>query len=601
MHDISLAKDYCLLPNDEGLIDFDSTGRLETAYSAYQKKLNATGNVDFGDLILLPYKILTENPEIQKQMQFRFRVIMVDEYQDSNVAQFKLLQALCGNVKETGTYVCVVGDDDQSIYKFRGAEVKNILQFSEVFPDTQIVRLERNYRSTEEILHTADIVIKKNSQRLGKTLHAERGKGAKPVLAFLENQADEAEYCSRLIYNSVLDSEKNTHFKDWAILYRTNAQSLSFEKCFMQKKIPYVVVGSLKFFAREEVKDLISFLELLANAKNEVAFKRIINKPARGLGEKTQNQIVENAQNSLIGETSLIESAKTLLPTFSKKAKEGLEHFLKIFSSFENELKTKDAPSVPQKTLDSLILKIAEESELVEYYKAKDDFSGSSKVENIQEFAGAAQKYECSMTGLLEFLDAIELDRTLSEDDEKSEDAVTLITLHNTKGLEFNNVVITGMEAGVFPREDKIGSELEEERRLFYVGITRARNELYFTTCAARTLYGRTNQMMISPFLLEAGNIFTTFGKVPSYYKQKTLPQKENFSDSCENSEFYELFQKFKKGTTVFNDDFGYGQIISTDFSSGEFVAKVKFENSGIKTFLPQYQKSALEIIKNDF
>lgn len=616
MHDIFLTKDYCLTPEDENFLDFDTTGYLEEGFIAYHKKLRATGNVDFGDLIYLSYLILKENPEIQKQMQYRFKVVMVDEYQDSNVAQFKLLEALVGS-SENSPYLCVVGDDDQSIYKFRGAEVKNILQFPEIFPNTQIIRLEKNYRSTEEILNTADIVIKKNTERLGKTLQSQRGKGSKPVLAFLENQNYEAEYCAKLIYNSILDSEKENNFSDWAILYRTNAQSLSFEKEFLRKKIPYVVVGALKFFQREEVKDLIAWLEILINPRNEVAFKRIINKPTRGIGEKTQNLIIENAQNNPEFQNNLIESSKNLLPNLSKKAKEGLENFLSLYKTFSDSFKTSEAENdnelltkdeireilekeiLPENPLSQIITKIAEESGLIEFYKSKDDFIGSNKIGNIEELANSAEKYEYTKKGLLDFLDTIELDRALSENQEETTDAVTLITLHNTKGLEFNKVIITGMEAGIFPKEGKTNSELEEERRLFYVGITRARDELYLTSCRFRTMYGRTQEMMVSPFIIEAGNIFKVMGKAPSYYKKEISDDKD--STNSVPGKFIELAEKFKKGTNVYNDDFGYGQIFSVDFSSSEFVVKVKFETGGIKTYLPEYQKSALEIIKNEF
>ena len=206
MHDISLAKDYCLSPDDKELEVFDSTGYLYPAYKAYEKKLKSTGNVDFGDLIRLPVKIMEENSEIQRQMNYRFKVIMVDEYQDSNVAQFKLLKMLSGNPEETGCYVCVVGDDDQSIYKFRGAEVKNIIQFPDVYKNTQIIRLERNYRSTAKILKTADVIISKNKNRLGKTLVSQRGEGEKPSLTFLRDQNAEAMYCAHLIKNDVYSS-----------------------------------------------------------------------------------------------------------------------------------------------------------------------------------------------------------------------------------------------------------------------------------------------------------------------------------------------------------------------------------------------------------
>lgn len=635
-HDISLAKDYCLGPEDD-VSDFDSTGFLAEAYAAYEKKLKSTGNADFGDLIMLPVKIIEQNPEIARQMHYRFKVIMVDEYQDSNVCQFRLLKALAGNPEETGTYVCVVGDDDQSIYKFRGAEVQNILRFSDEFPGTQLIKLERNYRSTSQILHAADVVIGKNHDRIGKTLVSERGEGSVPTLAFLDHGKSEAEYCSRLIWNSVHDKTNPAKYSDWAILYRTNAQSLNFETEFLHKKIPYTVVGSLKFFEREEVKDLIAWLDFLANPRNEIAFRRIINKPVRGIGPKTQDLIVQTAsgtEENLIKDQSLLDTAKNLADSLSKKASEGLrefcsmaEGFIREFSDWEQDLSFDDDFDIPEDyekvlsgdensqtqendsdgsgnsvPLSILIEKISVESGLVDYHKSQDSVQGSNKVGNLQELANSAEKYECSRKGLLQFLDTIELDRVLAEEAEDQIDAVTLITLHNTKGLEFNRVVITGLENGIFPREDKTGSELEEERRLFYVGITRAKNELYLTSCQSRTMYGRTSSMMPSLFLMEAGKIFKTFGKAPlcyRYLEQQSDSEGDDELISENAGVFAELSQKFKKGQKIYHDDYGYGQVISQDFSSGEFVIQIQFETGGKKTFLPQYQSRSLEIIKD--
>ena len=253
-HQIALAKDYCLGPKDE-LAVIASEFDLPDIYAKYEARLRSTGNVDFGDLIMMPVSVMEECPEIAAQIHTRFGVIMVDEYQDSNIAQYKLLQKISGVQEGYNNYVCVVGDDDQSIYKFRGAEVQNILTFSQKFPGTQIIRLERNYRSTSEILDAASLVVNKNSDRLGKTLVADRGKGGMPVLAYLPDQNAEVMFASELIRKHV---EEGGKYSDWAILYRTNAQSLGFEKDFLHKHIPYVVVGSLKFYEREEIKDDLS-------------------------------------------------------------------------------------------------------------------------------------------------------------------------------------------------------------------------------------------------------------------------------------------------------------------------------------------------------
>ncbi|MBR0100147.1 MAG: UvrD-helicase domain-containing protein, partial [Treponema sp.] len=549
---IALAKDYCLKPDSPELLTkeaFLNPGDFPQMYEAYEKRLRATGNVDFGDLILLPYLALEENAALREKMYRRFRVIMVDEYQDSNVAQFKLLEALSGFNEGSGTYVCVVGDDDQSIYKFRGAEIQNILNFPKIFDGTKIVRLESNYRSTQEILSLADNVIKNNSGRLGKTLRAERGSGKTPVLAFLPNQDDEVHFCADLIQKT---HSMGTPYSDWAILYRTNAQSMGFESEFVRKKIPYIIVGSLKFFEREEVKDLIAWLELVANHKNEIAFHRIINKPARGIGNKTQDAIVlaSQTEHHLIEESGeikqnfetndIIAACRYKMPSLSAKVRGELSKFIEIFDEIENlfgedvsaggelaeqvvsgEIDSSGASlsqdgenNLPQnssvnsvasvrnssdelkkresrKTLAELIEIIAKKSGLASYYEERDKDEHTFRVENIQELANAAVPYPLARQGLLDFLDNIQLDRTLSNADEDiAEDAVTLITLHNTKGLEFNRVVMTGMEEGVFPRNGDDEEEMEEERRLCYVGITRAKNELYLTSCAVRRMYG---------------------------------------------------------------------------------------------------------------
>ena len=321
---IALAKDYCLFPEDD-LSCIHSDFDLNEIYSAYQKRLAATGNVDFGDLIMLPVKVLQENPNVARYIHNRFKVIMVDEYQDSNIAQYRLLQEISGVKEKNDSYVCVVGDDDQSIYHFRGAEVQNILTFPEKFPNTDIIKLETNYRSTSKILQTASLVVKNNVDRLGKNLISARGDGKMPVLAFLPDQEGEVRFVSEVIRKSV---EKGDSYSDWAILYRTNAQSLGFEKEFIHKKIPYVVVGSLKFYQREEIKDALAYLSLCANPKDEISFRRIINKPSRGIGEKTQDKILETAiryqedeegQIQIVYE-DLVQTAQNIASSFAKSS-----------------------------------------------------------------------------------------------------------------------------------------------------------------------------------------------------------------------------------------------------------------------------------------
>lgn len=593
---IALAKDYCLLPGDLELSRICDEPIFPEVYEKYQQRLRKTGNVDFGDLILLPYLILKENDLIRKSFHARYKVILVDEYQDSNVAQFKLLQELSGVNENSGTYVCVVGDDDQSIYKFRGAEIQNILNFKDEFPGTKIIRLETNYRSTSEILNCAGNVVKNNSGRLGKELVSARGKGKKPALVFLPSQDDETEFCYSLIEQAY---EHGIPYSDWAILYRTNAQSLGFETEFLHKKIPYEVVGSLKFYEREEIKDIISWLSFIVNQRDEISFRRIVNKPVRGIGNTTQDKIIEASDGNSI--LNGVESLK-----LSKKAKEGFDFFKSLVEKFSNEL-----PNVPvtseaallagqainennivfadEKKLSEFVEKVVKESGLEEFHKDQDEEIGTQKIENLQELVNSAVLYPCTKQGLLDFLDHINLDRTLKteSEEENQKDKVTLITLHNTKGLEFKRVIITGMESGIFPREGKTESELEEERRLFYVGITRAKDELYFTSCGVRRLFGRTNFMIPSPFLAELGNEIRILGQKP-----------DSFSSS--RTEKSPLEKKYCMGACVFHDDYGHGQIIRSSYSDeGEYVVTVSFETGGIKKFFPKYQKNSL-LVEDD-
>lgn len=660
-HSIALAKDYCLPPDSLRLGEVSSDPLFPEVYAAYQKRLRSTGNVDFGDLIMLPVQVLAENANIARQMHCRYRVIMVDEYQDSNVAQFLFLKALSGVDQDSGTYVCVVGDDDQSIYKFRGAEVQNILNFQKEFPGTQLIRLERNYRSTSAILNAANCVIKNNSDRLGKTLSAERGDGKKPDLIFLPNQDDEAAFCAELIKKQV---KKGGTYSDWAILYRTNAQSLVFESEFLHKRIPYQVVGTLKFYEREEIKDLLAFLALLANPKDEIAFRRIVNKPARGLGPTSQDKIIDAAKSK---SQDLITASKELAPSLSKKAREGLEKFSALVDSFKEKLGDSTAaendsseagdfgaPTVPaakaanaSQNLGTLVEEIMQKSGLEEYHQADDEISGTQRVANMQELANNASLYPLNMDGLLEFLDSIELDRTLASQEDQSLDRVTLITLHNTKGLEFKRVIITGLEQGIFPRADKSAAELEEERRLFYVGITRAQDELYITSCAARRMYGRTEFMQPSVFLQEAGaDTFRLLGNVPPSFERAInggFLSGADFGDEGDygggeysDGDFYDdtaqygqqgrgassnfdassnfgaqgfgtsaapkikhpLAKKYGLGQAVYHDDYGYGQIVKASVKDGEYVIEVQFQNGGTKKFLPAYQAAQLMVIK---
>ena len=586
-HQISLAKDYCLSPEDD-LSFIASEFDLNDIYKQYQNRLRATGNVDFGDLIMMPVLIMDENPYLASKIHDRFKVIMVDEYQDSNIAQYKLLKKLSGLEEKTNTYVCVVGDDDQSIYHFRGAEVQNILSFPKEFIDTDIIKLELNYRSTSKILNAASLVVQHNEDRLGKTLIAARGEGGNPVLAFLQDQNREAEFAADLIQKSTMNGG---NYDDWAILYRTNAQSLSFEKELVKRKIPYAVVGSMKFYEREEVKDALSYLSLIVNPKDEISFRRVINKPSRGIGDKTQDKIIEKAMS---GEKlqSIIDTCSRDDLSLSKKAKENIDSFCKSYEKILQNLSKGNR-------LSDLIALLIHEFALDEYYKDVDSNDNTQKVANLQELANSAASFDDSLDGLMSFLDSINLEQALdlqNENENQGKKYVTLITLHNTKGLEFNKVIITGLEDGIFPRAGKTGADLEEERRLFYVGITRAKNELYITSVASRFMYGKFTQMKPSMFIKESYSAYKVIGTVPYGFRDVN-----NTGTTTINSQFGEkdeIAEKWQKGTKIFHDDYGYGFIINRRLVDGEFVIDVQFENGKITKFLPEYQKNNLVIIK---
>jgi len=536
---ISRAKDYGLEPDSPDLSRAFSDPALRRIYAIYEEKLRGTGNVDFGDLIRLPARVLRDDSALRRRTRQRFRVILVDEYQDSNVAQFELLSLLAGaDPGERPAYLCVVGDDDQSIYRFRGAEVKNILSFPDRFPGTSIVRLERNYRSYQSILDVAGDVVSHNAGRLGKELRAEREGGERPRLVLLEDQDEEVRFCAGLCEEA---KKKGRRWGDMAILYRTNAQSLAFEKDFPRRGIPYRIVGALRFYEREEVKDVLAYLSLLLNQRDEVAWKRVVNKPSRGIGDTSVETIVAAAA-SMGGD--LLAAAESEADKLRGKAKSGVREFLSLVREYRALLPSGNATpgdadgeaqgpdtdgALPRReaaaggaaqrrskrktgsagekaegegSLADLVERLIKGTGLLDYHRGQDEVAGTQKAANLDELVNAASLYPCTLEGLAEFLETIELDRSLTADSPES-DAVTLITMHNTKGLEFPVVMVTGLEQGLFPRDDDEGDELEEQRRLFYVAITRAKDELYLSACRYRRIHGRLFETLPSRFISE--------------------------------------------------------------------------------------------------
>lgn len=584
---IARAKDYGLAPDAPDLDRQFAARDFRRRYAGYEERLRATGNVDFGDLISLPVKVLENDGAIRDRIRSRFRVILVDEYQDSNVAQYQLIKALAG----PDAYVCVVGDDDQSIYRFRGAEVRNILSFPEEFPDTTIVKLERNYRSYQSILDIASSVVENNEGRLGKTLKATRKGGDKPVLAVLRDQDEETAYAVHVIDAHL---RQGGSFSDLAILYRTNAQSLAFERALPASGIPYRLVGALRFYEREEVKDALALLALASNPRDEVAFRRVVNKPARGIGESSVEALVASAFAS---GGDLVAAAEGFQAKMAK-ARAGLLAFASVMrglarllgpsgnAAYDDDFDggtsgggpdalpdTSPGKATQTAQLSAVVEHAIKESGLLAFHKDQDEIAGTQKVSNLDELVNAASDYPASRQGLTAFLEAVELDRAMSQG-EAGQDAVTLITMHNTKGLEFPVVIIAGMEQGLFPRDNDEGEELEEQRRLFYVALTRAKNELHITYCRRRLFRGRIMDYEPSRFLAEVPRrMLRTFGG------------KLDLSAA-------EAAGAWKAGTPVYHDDHGAGRVVKVS-PGGEagVCVMVRFETGRTLQFFPKYTK----------
>jgi DNA helicase-2/ATP-dependent DNA helicase PcrA len=619
---IARAKDYFLSPDDPELDLIDHSKIFRAVYKQYEEKLSSIGNVDFGDLIRKPVEILRNQGEVAKRFRERFRVILVDEYQDANIAQSELLKELYS----PGAYICVVGDDDQSIYRFRGAEVKNILEFPDCFGGADIIRLERNYRSTTPILRAAASVVDHNQGRLGKKLKSERGDGKAPVLAFLPDQDTETEFCAELIRKGA-ERSQSVPYSEWAIVYRTNAQSLGFETEFLRRKIPYRVVGSLKFYEREEVKDTLALLSFLVNPRDEIAFRRVANKPARGVGPATMDRIIEEASSPRAEKEgrrgNLLLAAKYLAPELPAKARSGIAVFLRAIEAgsdalleaadqeatdgkpetIKNKSSSKAGGLRSGEGLSECVVRLAVESGLAEHYIAEDEIAGNQRLSNLQEVANAASLYAATQDGLLEFLEHIELDRAMEEASGPGTDAVTLITLHNTKGLEFRRVIMTGIEQGIFPRDDKKGDDLEEERRLFYVGATRAMDELYLTSCAYRRMYGRTESMEPSLFLKEIDHKgLRIIGSVPNgFMALGGLKRGDKPAAGFPGGKpMVTSDGRWALGDRVFHDDHGYGQVTQIREGDDGPVVKVVFETGYELRFLSLHQSSRFTKIKDD-
>lgn len=488
---ISLCKDNGLTVDDDlsQIVGTRNEEELRMAFVEYERALRKTGNVDFGDLIILPNLILQRDDAFRERMIGRFKIILVDEYQDVNKAQVELLATLA---TVSGAKLCVVGDDDQSIYKFRGSDVASILGFQEAFPPCQKITLEINYRSTAGILNLANAVIKNNQARLGKNLRAGRTdrygvSTDKPTVEVFTDEKSEATYCVDCIAHQV---EQGTYsYRDFAIIYRMNSQSMSFEQALLAAHIPYRIEGAVKFYEREEVKNALSYLRYICNSDDTVSFLRIANVPTRGLGKTSLERIIDSGFD--VARANLTAKAKKAYEDFS----DTIESLRKKLSEYENE---EPAPNLSQYIFD--VLKI---TKLLDHYKAIDSAEGSERTANLDQLVNTAVKYNANQEGLSLWLEDVAL-ATPAPQNEVTGDEVTLITCHATKGLEFPIVFLTGLEQGIFPLYKNGKCDTEEERRLFYVAVTRAMNCLTLTFCKTRLIYGNRQFSLISQFLQES-------------------------------------------------------------------------------------------------
>ena len=599
---ISSAKNEMISPQEfllqaEG--DF-SKQKIAEVYLEYEKQLRANNALDFDDLLVRAVQLFETQPDVLDYYQERFRYIMVDEYQDTNTVQFHLIRILSSKYRN----LCVVGDDDQSIYKFRGANIKNILNFESEFPDATVIKLEQNYRSTSNILNAANAVIHNNIGRTDKTLWTENPEGEKSACKQFDNAYDEADYIAAAIQKKV--KEERASYKDCAVLYRTNAQSRIFEERFVSTNIPYKVIGGVNFYARREIKDLLAYLRTIENGRDDLAVRRIINVPKRGIGLTSINRVQEYA---LQKETGFYEAllAADLIPGIGR-ALSKLESFVALIEHFKEE--------AGRLTPLALLTDIIETLDYENYLEEIDMEDAESRIENIEELKSKLASYEesCEEAGeqptLSGFLEEVALVADIDNLDEES-DYVVLMTLHSAKGLEFSYVFLAGMEDGLFPSYMTITAddpmELEEERRLCYVGITRAMKELTLTCAKRRMVRGETQYNIASRFLKEIpesliGTASGTLRERPqmeiarnqTYAKAKAAFHSQAFGIKRPVQQFKVASGEgpgYDVGDRVRHMKFGEGLVTAITEGGRDYEVTVEFDRFGVKKMFAAFAK----------
>ena len=597
---ISHAKDELLTPDDMELKaagDYNMK-KVASVYREYQATLRKNNALDFDDLIVKTVELFQNCGAVLEYYQERFKYIMVDEYQDTNTAQFKFISLLAQKYEN----LCVVGDDDQSIYKFRGANIGNILGFERIFPEAKVIRLEQNYRSTQNILNAANRVISNNTERKVKTLWTENEEGSKVHFRQFFNAYEEAEYVAGEISKAKRDGICS--YRNCAILYRTNAQSRIFEEKFIAANIPYKLVGGVNFYARKEIKDLLCYLKTIDNARDDLAVQRIINVPKRGIGATTLGRVQDYADNMGI---SLYEALRVAeeVPSIGRSASK-----IDSFVTFIQTLKSK----AEALTVEEILQEVIDSTGYVTELEAEDTDEARARIENIDELISKTVAYQEAMeeqnlpATLSSFLEEVALVADIDTVD-PDQDYVLLMTLHSAKGLEFPYVFMVGMEDGIFPSHMTIsygdGSELEEERRLCYVGITRAMKELTLTCAQQRMIRGETQYNRVSRFVREIPRELVDLGHtiqekkpkaedlIPTpakYSKMKEILQSRNykpreFKVTKAGSLDYEV------GDTVRHIKFGVGIVKNIVEGGRDYEVTVDFDKVGVKKMFASFAK----------
>ncbi len=598
---ISSAKDELIDPITfamQAAGDFTKRKQADV-YQEYQRQLQQNNALDFDDLIVKTVELFKLDKEVLASYQERFRYIMVDEYQDTNTAQFELIRILASKYKN----LCVVGDDDQSIYKFRGANIYNILNFEKHFPDATVIKLEQNYRSTQTILDAANNVICNNVGRKDKRLWTDNGQGEKIVFEQVDSAYEEADYITRDIAGKVRRGEYT--YKDCAVLYRTNAQSRMFEERFITANIPYKIVGGVNFYSRKEIKDLLGYLKTIDNGKDDLTVRRIINTPKRGIGAASINKILGYADdNGIEFYTALCIASE--VPGLGKAA-EKIKPFVQLIEGLREK---KDVISVAE-----LLEEIIDVTGYVRELDAEDTDEAQARIENIDELITKAVSYQETAENptLSGFLEEVALVADIDSLDEET-DYVVLMTLHSAKGLEFENVYLAGMEDGLFPSymsitSDNSTAEIEEERRLAYVGITRAKKNLTITSAKMRMIRGETQYNKVSRFVKEipkellSGEIFepksyvdeeqklSTFLKAKQEFRRPPVytPVSNQRSFAGSNTTGHAL--SYQVGDRVRHIKFGDGEVMAIVEGGRDYEVTVDFDKAGTKKMFASFAK----------